>query len=164
MRIIFWNISQTKTSGQHSSVKKIWCGRNDGKSGCPNWQKWTRGKIIWGWSQKMLFYYNILNIRQFNTNKHPISPNLLESVRKTGTIPFSFCYVYYVGVYYRRQRFRFITDGTHPSSNNMNYNPCIGGNGSPPVWGFSILETWLKNMTVRCSSSTRQSKRMESII
>lgn len=32
----FWNISQTKTSGQHSSVKKIWCGRNDGKSGCPN--------------------------------------------------------------------------------------------------------------------------------
>lgn len=23
--------------------------------------------------------------------------------------------------------------------NNTKYNPCTGGNGSPPVWGFSII-------------------------
>lgn len=23
-------------------------------------------------------------------------------------------------------------------NNNTKYNPCTGGNGSPPVWGFSI--------------------------
>ena len=86
----------------------------------------------------MLFYYNILNIRQFNTNKHPISPNLLESVRKTGTIPFSFCYVYTVGVKTDNDDFDLLPTGPIRRDNNTKYNPCTGGNGSPPVWGFSI--------------------------
>ena len=91
-----------------------------------------------GWSQKMLFYYNILNIRQFNTNKHPISPNLLESVRKTGTIHFPFVMFIMSGSITDNDDFDLLPTGPIRRNNNTKYNPCIGGNGSPPVWGFSI--------------------------